>query len=212
MASREEQRASRIGLRSGKLVITRYLGIVTDKKTPFYEARCDCGKFTRLRWGDFNKKDPKKCAKSCGCLSIAKPDTSSITFVFSNYIGGAKTRGHEFSLSYDHWYQLTQLPCHYCGILGSNKYTATSKRRAYQPKPFVYNGIDRVDSSKGYTPENCVPCCKLCNRAKSNLPKDQFVDWIKRTYTHIFEKGLSNAPHIEAKDDNCPYVARPRIN
>jgi 5-methylcytosine-specific restriction endonuclease McrA len=27
-------------------------------------------------------------------------------------------------------------------------------------------GIDRVDNSIGYTPDNCVPCCTQCNRIK----------------------------------------------
>lgn len=29
-------------------------------------------------------------------------------------------------------------------------------------------GIDRVDSNKGYTQDNCVPCCYWCNAIKGN--------------------------------------------
>ena len=47
--------------------------------------------------------------------------------------------------------------CHYCG---------SGERRL---------GMDRVDSSKGYLVENIVPCCYLCNRAKSDMEYDEFI-------------------------------------
>ena len=40
-----------------------------------------------------------------------------------------------------------------------------------------YSGIDRIDSLKDYTIENTVPCCKICNYAKSNLTLKQFQEW-----------------------------------
>lgn len=55
----------------------------------------------------------------------------------------------------------------------------------YNDDVLLYNGIDRVDSSLGYTVDNVVPCCKLCNQAKNNLSKQEFVDWVKRVYDHI---------------------------
>lgn len=32
-----------------------------------------------------------------------------------------------------------------------------------------YNGIDRIDSTKCYTPENCNPCCFTCNMIKNTM-------------------------------------------
>ena len=40
----------------------------------------------------------------------------------------------------------------------------------------AYN-LDRKDSIKGYTKENCVVCCKRCNRAKSNL--FSYEEWLE---------------------------------
>jgi hypothetical protein len=34
---------------------------------------------------------------------------------------------------------------------------------------FVFNGIDRVDPNFGYTIQQCVSCCKICNTGKMNL-------------------------------------------
>lgn len=49
-------------------------------------------------------------------------------------------------------------PCTYCG-----------KKPANSMGNFYYSGIDRKDNNKGYAAENCIPCCKECNKIKSNL-------------------------------------------
>ena len=40
-------------------------------------------------------------------------------------------------------------------------------------------GIDRIDSSKEYISGNCVPCCEMCNRMKSNYDINKFLKIIK---------------------------------
>ena len=44
------------------------------------------------------------------------------------------------------------------------------------------NGIDRVDSGKGYVINNVVPCCKYCNIAKGEMSREDFLKWVKRVY------------------------------
>lgn len=44
------------------------------------------------------------------------------------------------------------------------------------------NGIDRVDSTKHYTKENCVPCCFICNRMKNKYSINVFLEKIKQIY------------------------------
>jgi hypothetical protein len=53
--------------------------------------------------------------------------------------------------------------CRYCGI---------------QANPTI--GIDRIDSSVGYEPDNVVPCCSVCNFAKRATPYQAFVDYLTR--------------------------------
>ena len=48
------------------------------------------------------------------------------------------------------------------------------------------NGIDRVDSSKGYVEDNVVSCCKYCNTAKNTMSRDEFFKWIKRVYEYNY--------------------------
>lgn len=69
----------------------------------------------------------------------------------------AQIAGKEFNLSEEDFEKLTQLPCNYCG-----------------DTPEKYNGVDRVDSAKGYFTENCVPCCATCNRMKMDSSVDDF--------------------------------------
>lgn len=50
---------------------------------------------------------------------------------------------------------------------------------------FLYNGIDRVDSKKGYVAGNVVTCCRNCNQAKSDKSIDEFEEWAIRLAEQI---------------------------
>ena len=56
-------------------------------------------------------------------------------------------------------YDMIQNPCFYCGQLNQER----------------LNGIDRMDSNKGYSLSNCVPCCKTCNFIKKSLDACTFI-------------------------------------
>lgn len=47
-----------------------------------------------------------------------------------------------------------------------------------------YSGLDRIDSSLGYTYGNVVPCCGECNGMKSNHSLDQFFVLLERIRAH----------------------------
>lgn len=49
---------------------------------------------------------------------------------------------------------------------------------------FVYNGLDRLDTSQGYAPGNVVPCCGDCNWAKRARTRPEFLAWVVRVYWH----------------------------
>ena len=90
------------------------------------------------------------------------------------------------------FYTMSQLPCFYCGMEKQNCYNAylhdpKSSQFAKDTAYFHYNGIDRLDSSKGHTIINCVPCCKYCNLAKGNkLSMLEFQDWIQ--HIQVFQQ------------------------
>ena len=73
----------------------------------------------------------------------------------------AFSRGHEWYLSDEYAKKLFVEECHYCGCE-------------------QLNGIDRKDNSLGYTPDNCVSCCKKCNYAKHILGYTEFIDLCRK--------------------------------
>jgi hypothetical protein len=48
--------------------------------------------------------------------------------------------------------------------------------------------LDRQDSSRGYTQNNVVWCGWGCNRAKSNMTEEQFVQLCRIIVEHMDEK------------------------
>ena len=77
----------------------------------------------------------------------------------------AMTRTIEWHLTDDEANAMLVLPCVYCGWLDLE---------------VRVNGIDRLDSAKGYTSENCRPCCKNCNYMKGTFDPKTFITWAKR--------------------------------
>lgn len=112
-----------------------------------------------------------------GNVKDNSPDNRRI--VLHYYKRGAAVRNLQFELDENYFYELIIKHCVYCNDVGRNvipqKYFKEQSKSS-----FSYTGIDRVDSSKGYTKENSVPCCSICNRAKSNMSEYEFKQWIER--------------------------------
>lgn len=66
------------------------------------------------------------------------------------------------------------------------------------------NGIDRIDSSKGYFKGNCVPCCYQCNSMKSNKNIDDFYKICEHlsTYNNLFKGNLNKNLFVKSKEKN----------
>lgn len=128
-----------------------------------YLCKCICG----------IEKEVKFCgmklqSKSCGCKKYEKRykrpkglknKLKGLSNIFTRYIRESKERNINFELNEEVFLELIKSNCYYCEIQPSNK-------SIYNSYECIYNGIDRVDNSKGYIKENCVPCCKPCNIAK----------------------------------------------
>ncbi len=150
-----------------------------DKKwRRFYLCRCECGNEKIIHGAALSSGN----TKSCGCLAKeslrkrALPGSrGAINQLILGYKRHAKDRGLEWNLSDDDVIEITSNPCAYCGVPPSN-----IKKGYEDGANFTYSGIDRVKSEAGYIKENCVPACKICNFAKSDMTLEQFADWAKR--------------------------------
>jgi len=102
--------------------------------------------------------------------------------LFTEYQVAARKRKLEWNLSQKQFAKLTKGNCYICQDPPSNMKINTRHRKKtnFFNSPYVWNGIDRIDSSKGYSIENCRTCCSLCNNMKWNQPLDVFMDHIRK--------------------------------
>lgn len=84
-------------------------------------------------------------------------------------------KGLEFTLSDQEFKELTSANCFYCGEEPSQV-----QKKHLTTKPYIYNGVDRIDNTKGYVTGNVRTCCGLCNRAKHQRTEAEFLAWIQR--------------------------------
>lgn len=106
----------------------------------------------------------------------------------------------EFLLTQEEFSKLIRSDCHYCGAPPSlDNIWNKSAKRITQNEDTAFNGVDRVDSDKGYTIDNCVPCCKTCNRMKWDLSEDVFYEKIAVLYNRKFNKGLTTTEKHESE-------------
>lgn len=162
-----------VGQKFGFLVVVEYVGR-RDKKGHLWKCRCDCGCDTVVVSHSLRRGATRSCGK-CDLAKTTKP--SLVNTWFGRCRATARNRSLEFTLTLAYFEATVVLPCYYCG--GKPK-----PRKALQHSPRVadsktaFNGLDRRDNDKGYVRGNVVPCCWVCNRAKSTMTVEEFNEWL----------------------------------
>jgi len=87
---------------------------------------------------------------------------------YNEYLRSAMKKNLQFNLDADQFEVLVNSHCHYCDEYDETRVV----------------GIDRVNSERGYIIDNVVPCCFNCNRMKSDLARDDFLNHICKIYLH----------------------------
>lgn len=166
-----------IGQRFGRMVIIE-LDRIDSRWRKHFKCRCDCGTVKTVQGSLLSSSN----TMSCGCYQSERkkakrlPDNhGEVTAVMLGYQRHAASRGFDFLLTRADVNEIIRKNCHYCGAPPTNRMKTKNSIL-----PFMYSGIDRVDSSKDYTRLNVVPCCSICNNAKSDLTIDQFHEWAIR--------------------------------
>lgn len=93
--------------------------------------------------------------------------------IYNRYKGDCKrrnrlVRGIIMDLTFEQFSKIINKPCSYCNKPNSR-------------------GVDRIDSNKSYTMENCIPCCKICNQMKSDMTIQEFKEHISSIYKLLIE-------------------------
>jgi hypothetical protein len=97
------------------------------------------------------------------------------------YKRGAKSRKLDFNLSVSEFKTLTSGRCYFCNALPSMEMVTNKnhKNKISHWGDYTYNGVDRIDNGVGYVDGNCVPCCTICNWAKSGRTAQEFKRYIQ---------------------------------
>ena len=133
---------------------------------------------------------------------INEKKINSMDSQYEVYKRCANDKQLDFEITIDEYKSIVQLPCHYCTII--------------QEKGF--NGMDRLDSGKGYVVDNVVSCCEMCNYMKKCLSPDVFVkiaqhidSYSKKTgqlYPEVFQNTKSvkySLSKLSAISRNIPF-------
>jgi hypothetical protein len=151
-------------------------------------GKCACGN----DWTGFAESLKKGNTKSCGCLPHgSKPrqdrEASALAALSKNYQRHATRRGHSWDLSAAAFQTLIKCACYYCGAPPKSVCRRIPKGVRKTGSSITYNGIDRKNNSLGYTTDNVVTCCAICNYAKRSLSLEAFLEHVKSIYLKHFE-------------------------
>jgi hypothetical protein len=157
-----KQTRSKSGYRSWCKVCHREDGKTRPRKRDFGTEKY---KELKRKYYKNNKETIQKQNKEWGQTLKGK---------WHSYQRCAKTRNYEWNLDFCEFSRFWQNDCYYCN------------------SPIKTIGIDRLDSSEGYSLDNCVSCCSICNIMKMDLPLSTFIDQIKRIYVNYRDKRESD--------------------
>lgn len=137
-----------------------------------------CNKIINIH--NFKNKKCLDCYESYNkCQQNRKPKDPLLRKLY-DYKTSASIRKIIWNLTDDEAKEYFKNKCHYCNKLGG------------------YNGIDRIDSNKDYSKDNCVSCCKFCNIMKYKYDLNKFLEMI----TYLLSVNLKIDSKINTKYKN----------
>lgn len=175
------KRIDMVGKRFNRWVV---LSFAFSKKTkrltiPMWKCRCDCGTIKVISGAMLRSG----ASKSCGCYKREKArlryGEASFNSLYSKYKTRACSAKRTFLLSREDFRSITTQPCHYCGAKPKQRIKVLAHYGDY-----IYNGVDRINSDKGYELDNVVPCCGMCNRMKNKYGCGEFLEHIQKILSH----------------------------
>jgi hypothetical protein len=178
-----------IGRKFGRLLVIKHITKYDNRA--YFICKCDCGNLNECKLSHLKSG----LIKSCGCLArelaskrfkgrvsptLLPDNLGAKKRIYNSYKKEAEKRGLEFNLEFDYFIELVQKNCYYDNVIPTREVKNNESR-----SKFICNGIDRKDNKIGYTIENSVPCCKMCNFKKSSTDHNEFLNWIKTIYENL---------------------------
>ena len=121
-----------------------------------WKCVCVCGKTKPVLANNLMKGT----STNCGCMK-PKPSNTLLPYeaLYNQFLLNVRGK-HTVDLTYGQFLSFAHITnCHYCdGNIKWTEYGVKKNGGAYH--------LDRMDNSLGYSQQNCVVCCKECNRIK----------------------------------------------
>lgn len=158
----------------------------SGKLRTYAKVKCVCGSESLVEPSRLKTERTTAC-KSCALKGKSKKHRrlengeAIINDCYGNYKRNAARKNYEFSLTKEIFAELILSDCFYCG-----KAPSTLKKTEWDC--LWINGIDRVNNNLGYTVDNCVPACSVCNYMKKSTNCDEFINQCKNIYFYSLGK------------------------
>lgn len=183
----------RVGQKYSYLTVLKKSDVQRLPNKVLWDCQCICGKIIKVSSGNLTRGQ-----QSCGCMrhAIAPNKSNDRVVAIQKYVfqrnvqGTAKQRGIPVEIDFETFAELSIKPCYYCGCepnkrVEDKRHGNKRQRRRVSDTTIYYNGLDRIDNSRGYTADNVVPCCTQCNYSKRTMSMEDFREWAKRLYNNF---------------------------
>ena len=187
-------------------VISEEIGRSNDQKILF-KVRCSCGKEQFVR-AYFLESGRQSCCKECRSrinYNLAKTRNTKIGFIklqhegignftkttYSYFKRNAKKRNIFWSdeLTIEYLYDLLLKQDRKCALTGVHIDLTESRKSSNVNFELMTASIDRIDSKKGYEPNNIQWVHKDINRMKWAFPQNQFIEMCQLVVNHANQQG-----------------------
>ena len=145
---------------------------------------CDCGREIILSVRALLSGTKYSCG--CGMIPNNRYEDRELAILNMSYIDLKKRNGNlDFYqiIPFEEFKKISFENCFYCGLEPNKKIIDQNKKDSGEF--IIINGIDRIDSNRGYECGNVRPCCKNCNFAKNSLTEEEFANLICRIVSNL---------------------------
>lgn len=193
-----------LGKQYGNLtIISEDISKTKDSKILF-KVKCSCGKEQYIR-AYFLESGRQDCCKNCSQRRAVYNNPRRGNFLgkkhegvgnftkttYNHFKNNAKKRGIEWSeeLTLEYLYNLLIKQKKKCALSGISIDLTESRKSSNVNFEFLTASIDRIDSSKGYIPNNIQWVHKDINKMKWAFKQDYFIDMCQLVVNHANQQG-----------------------
>jgi len=152
------------GQKINSWTVLERIGVAKNSRTPLWLCKCDCGKELEVRASNLHTGKSTCCGK-CNIyeeISLTK---------WSQIKKGAEYRNIEFNITIEEAWDLYLKQDKKCALTGIEIFLYIEKVKGKA----ITASLDRIDSNKGYSKENCQWVHKTVNGSKGKFNNKQFI-------------------------------------